>query len=232
MSTEISKQQREHLSQLESDELWLKIKCNTSEGPYLLPFAPNDKWNQASVFIVGLNPIISFRDEFKSFEHYWLALTRDASVFTEHYRRKYPRGQGSRTNKRIAQLIGYLNPLNVLVTNTFAYPATNPALIPKHIRKEAIEERILTRLFLTCRPKAVLFHGAEARDFGEKYFKVRLNSYCEPLRQAVTSCIPGTNSVLSLFTYHHFVGRVEIKEVMDVHLKQFAERIRHCVTIS
>lgn len=214
---------------LDSNELWLKQKCYTSEGPYLLPFAPNINWKSASVFIVGLNPTSSFRDEFDSFEHYWQALTRHPDTFKKIHQGKYLGRPESRTSKRIRHLTEWLEPTNVLVTNTFAYPATNPLLIPTYVRREPVSERLLSRLLRICQPKVVFFHGAEARKFGETFFGVKLNPYLEPRKQPVISCIPDTNSVTSLFAYHHLVGRVETKEVTDIKLKQFAEQILQCV---
>ncbi|HEY9285348.1 MAG TPA: hypothetical protein VIP46_17985 [Pyrinomonadaceae bacterium] len=210
---------------LDPNELWFKQKCYTSEGPYLLPFAPNINWKSASVFIVGLNPTGSFRDEFDSFEHYWQALTRHPDTYKKIHQEKYLRRPESRTSKRIRYLTEWLDPVNVLVTNTFAYPTTNPLFIPTHIRREPVGERLLSRLLRTCKPKVVFFHGAEARKFGEAFFGVKLNPYLEPSRQPVIRCIPDTDSVSSLFAYHHLVGRVETKDVTDMKLRQFAERI-------
>jgi len=219
-------------SVLDPDELWLKRKCHTPEGPYLLPFAPNVNWKRASVFIVGLNPTSSFRDEFESFEHYWAALTRDPHTYTKIHHRKYLQRPESRTSKRIRHLSESLGPINVLVTNTFAYPTTNPMLIPTYIKREPVGERLISRLIITCKPKVVFFHGAEARKFGEAFFRLKLNPYLEPARQPMICHIPDTDSITYLFAYHHLVGRVETKEVTDIKLKQFAEQIIRCVEAS
>lgn len=116
-----------------------------------------------------------------------------------------------------------------MVTNTFAYPTTNPLLIPAHIRREPVGERLLSSLLTICKPKVIFFHGAEARKFGETFFRVKLSPYLEPSRQPVISCVPDTASVTSLFAYHHLVGRVETKDVTDMKLKQFAEQILKCI---
>ena len=81
-----------------------------------------------------------------------------------------------------------------------------------------------------CKPKALLFHGREARLFANRYFKVELDAYSKPKEQRVTAVIPGTTILSSLFAYHHFVGRVESHSVMEEHLKEFAEQIHLRVT--
>ena len=211
---------------------WLRAQCQTSAGPYLLPFAPNPNWQTASVFVVGLNPIASFREEFGSFNRYWDALTQDPDSFEKIYGQKYLR-QGkerSRTNARLKELVTMLAPLNVLVTNVFAYPTTNPLRIPRAIKNRPLAEMILPRLLEHCRPQAVVFHGAQARSFGERYFGVKLDPRIEPHRQKVTGVAPYMKGARThLFAYHHFVGRVEPKVVVDIHLEQLAASIRRLV---
>jgi hypothetical protein len=141
---------------LNRSELWLKNRCYTEEGPYLLPFSPNPHWKEASVFIVGLNPIDSFREEFDSFEHYWQALTRYPEEFKKAYPKRYPQRNEdkSRTRKRISELVRRLAPLDVLVTNIFAYPAVSPRLIPKELKQESDEEKIISNLITICKPSS------------------------------------------------------------------------------
>ena len=209
-------------------ELWLKNRCYTAEGPYLLPFSPNPRWKEASVFIVGLNPIDSFREEFDSFEHYWQALTRYPEEFKKAYQTRHSQAneEKSRTRKRILELVRKLAPLDVLVTNIFAYPAVSPRLIPKQLRQESDEEKIISHLITSCKPSALLFHGREARLFANRYFKVELDAYSKPEEQCITAVIPGAARPSSLFAYHHFVGRVEPHSVMEEDLNGFAEQIR------
>lgn len=208
---------------------WLRTQCNTSAGPYLLPFAPNPNWHTASVFVVGLNPIASFREEFRSFDSYWKAVTRCPESFEKIYEQKYrrKRKERSRTNTRIVELVTMLSPLNVLVTNVFAYPTTNPLLIPQEMKERPLSDMILIRLLEYCKPQVVVFHGAQARKFGERYFGVILNPRIEPHRQQVTCVAPYMKTRRThLFAYHHFVGRVEPKWVVDIHLEQLAASIR------
>ncbi len=213
---------------LEQTEKWLKQKCNSNEGPYLRPFAPNTKWHEAKVFIVGLNPATPFRNEFSSFEHYWEALTRYPERYMEIYRDKYKKDEGerSRTSNRIAEMVALLSPHNVLVTNIYAYPAANPKMIPKSVTVEPLAERVLVRLLSICQPKVLLFHGREARLFANKYFKVELNPYIDPTKQRTSSTLPGVNSECWLFSYHHFVGRVNPKHVVSGHLRELSEQIQ------
>ena len=212
---------------LSRSELWLKNRCYTEEGPYLFPFFPNSHWKEANVFIIGLNPIDSFREEFDSFEHYWQALTQYPEEFEKAYRKKrlQRKEERSRTRKRILELIRRLAPLNVLVTNIFAYPAVSPNLIPRQLKQEADEEKIISHLITICKPRVLLFHGREARLFANRYFNVELNAYAKPRQQQITAIIPGATRPSSLFAYHHFVGRVEPHSVMEEDLKELAEQI-------
>ena len=141
---------------LSRNELWLKKKCYAEEGPYLFPFYPNPHWKEACVFIVGLNPIDPFREEFDSFEHYWQALTQHPEEFEKAYQKKQlqKKGEKSRTRKRTSELVRRLAPLNVLVTNVFAYPAISPHRIPKELRQEADKEKIISCLIIpNCKIK-------------------------------------------------------------------------------
>ncbi len=216
---------------LEQSEQWLKRKCYQPHGAYLRPFAPNPAWKEASVFIVGLNPSTPFREEFESYDHYWDSLTRNPEHYYRAYYHKYQRreDQKSRTAKTISGLVELLKPLNVLITNVCAYPTPNPKLIPKAIRQEAIDERILVSLITVCQPKVLLFHGREARVFADKYFKVKLDPYIEPAKQFTIAYLPNTDSPTRLFAYHHFIGRVEKHSVMNERLKQFAVQMQAAI---
>lgn len=217
---------------LEQDELWLKRKCYQPEGPYLRPFAPNPAWKKALVFIVGLNPSTPFRGEFESYEQYWDSLTRNPELFLKAYYGKHQcrEEEKSRTSRTISELVEYLSPLNVLVTNVYPYPTPDPKLIPKVIRKEPLDDRVLPHLIKVCKPRILLFHGREARSFAERYFKVKLNPYGAPARQSHTVTLQGSNYPTSLFAYHHFVGRVEKHAVMRERLKEFAEQIHSLIS--
>jgi hypothetical protein len=209
------------------DEEWLKRKCNVREGPYLRPFAPNVRWREARVFIVGLNPATPFRDEFQSFEDYWSALTKYPEHYFEIYRSKYKKNEEekSRTSNRIAEMVALLSPYNVLVTNTYPYPAANPKDIPEWVKREPLSERLLVKLLYICKPTVLLFHGREARLFAHKYFNVELNPYIEPKKQNTSAALPSVNTRCWLFSYHHFVGRVQPKDVVSKQLKELSERI-------
>lgn len=211
----------------DTDELWLRNKCNLAQGPYLRPFAPNINWKEAEVFIVGYNPATPFREEFKSFDHYWDSLTRFPEQYAEVYRSKHKKREEerSRTSGRIAEMVAHLYPRNVLVTNVYAYPAADPKELPRWVRQEPAAERALVRLFSICKPKVILFHGREARLFANKYFGVALDPYVEPARQHTAGTLPAAGTRCWLFSYHHFVGRVNTKEVVSRHLKELAEQI-------
>lgn len=210
------------------DEDWIKRKCHTAKGPYLQPFAPNPNWRNAEVFIVGLNPVTSFREEFDSFDYYWRALTTEPELYERTQEVKYLKQEParSRTSLRISELIGHLAPLNTLVTNIFSYPSTNPSLIPQRYKREPVHERIISRLLVACKPKVLLFHGAEARKFASMYFSVKLDPYLAPERQNTSGWIPGAATPSMLLAYHHLVGRVDTGEEVTRRLKQFARLIQ------
>lgn len=215
------------MSVLSEDELWLKNKCYTTEGPYLFPFYPNPNWKEARVFIVGLNPVIPFREEFDSYEHYWKALTQFPEEFERVRCNKQPpkKRNESRTQRRISELVSRLQPLNVLVTNIFAYPSGSPLGIPIGLRQESDNNKIISRLIKICKPAVLFFHGREARLFANRYFKVELDAFSKPKDQWTTAVIQGATAPSALFVYHHFVGRVEPHSVMEADLKEFAEQI-------
>lgn len=113
----------------------------------------------------------------------------------------------------------------MLVTNIFAYPAVSPLGIPTELRREADENKVISRLIKLCKPTALFFHGREARLFANRYFKVELDAFSMPQDQWTTAVIQGATVPSALFVYHHFVGRVELHSVMDADLKEFAEQI-------
>lgn len=180
------------------------------------------------MFIVGLNPSTPLRDEVESYEHYWSALTRQPELFYQAYFNKHQQReeQKSRTARMILEVTALLKPLNVLITNIYAYPTPNPEGIPKAIRQEAESESILIRLITSCKPQVLLFHGREARAFAEKFFNVKLDPYVEPTKQLMRASIPNTDAPVWLFAYHHFVGRVEKHTVMRKRLQQLAGQIQ------
>jgi hypothetical protein len=209
-------------------ESWIKSKCHTAEGPYLQPFAPNPNWKKAEIFIVGLNPVTSLREEFESFDQYWMALTKEPTLYEKTQQAKYLKQEvaRSRTSLRIAELVDYLSPVNTLVTNVYAYPTTKPLSIPPQYRQEPIPERIISRLLIICKPKVLLFHGAEACKFANIYFNVKLDPYLPPGKQNTPGWIRGAPTPSRLFAYHHLVGRVDTGREVTRRLKQFAQLIQ------
>ena len=71
------------------DIRWLRSLCNTNEGPFLRPFAPNAQWNSASVIVVGTNPATPLREKFADFDNYSTALTRYPARFEKIYSSKH-----------------------------------------------------------------------------------------------------------------------------------------------
>jgi hypothetical protein len=183
------------------------------------------------VFIIGLNPVSPIREEFASFDHYWRAVTESPAEFEAACLTKYKcaESERSRTSRRIEEFCKLLYPINVLVTNIIAYPATNPKLIPAQYKREPASERILSHLIQICKPQVLIFHGREARSFASALFKVDLDPYLPPRQQNYWVTISEAAGLSAVFAYHHLVGRVEVKSVIDEHLKEFADIIHQQV---
>lgn len=209
-------------------DLELRQSCFRLAGPHLQPFAPNREWKNARVFIVGLNPIAPLREEFQSFEDYWESLTSTPSKYIGQTRNNLSATSEckSRTTKRIIEMVSHLYPLNILVTNVIAYPSLKPELIPKEIRLEPYEKRVITKLIHICRPKVIFFHGREATKYANKIFDVDLNPYVHPMNQGTLAQIPNSHYKVWLYAYHHLVGRVDKGNVVSERIKQFSARIR------
>jgi hypothetical protein len=90
----------------------------TTSGPYLRPFTRNASWRTARVFIVGTNPATPLRDEFDSFEAYWLALSCNPSDFEKVYLSQRT-GKPSKTTMRIKRFESHLADVGVLRTNSW-----------------------------------------------------------------------------------------------------------------
>lgn len=208
-----------------SFEAELRTECHMLPGtPYLRPFAPNARWHNAEVFLVGTNPATPLRTEFSSFDEYWTALTRHPKHFYRVYAEKHPGKEASLTTTRFDHMRSRLGDLTCLVTNVCSYPAKRKRDVPKEQWK--IGERILLKLIDHCRPKAILFQGKPAVDFGKKYFDPDLNRYVSPVQQGsvVDGCL--------LLAYHHFTGMglrpgtvFNFEDAAEV----FAKKIRHHV---
>ena len=210
------------------DEQWLRAICNTSAGPFLRPFAPNTEWQDAPVFVVGTNPATPLRDEFRSFDDYWRALTQVPDEFRRVYGLKHKAGQ-SKTTKRVSALLNYLLPLNVLVTNIYAYPAPKPELIPNRKEQERIGEQIFSCLLNICKPQALFFHGSVAVNFAQRYFHANLDPYAPPATQLTAITLSGADTSTWIYAYVHMSGLgvrsgFRVSE-MDSHLQQFARQI-------
>jgi hypothetical protein len=91
-----------------------------------------------------------------------------------------------------------LGDLNCLVTNVCSYPAKRERDVPEEQWK--IGERILLKLINHCLPKAILFQGKPAVNFGKKHFDSDLDRYMPPAEQG--SVVDGR----LLLAYHHFTG--------------------------
>jgi hypothetical protein len=213
---------------LNSDETWLRETCITAEGPYLRPFQPNPQWRTARVFLVGTNPATPLREEFSSFDEYWQSLTVNPEAFYERYRTKHAKGE-SKTTGRARLFLEQLKPINYLVTNAFAYPARRASEIPGKRMQQQIGIAIFDRLVRLIQPAAALFHGAEALQLAQVYFRTSLDPYASLAGQDVVAPIPGTDSEVRLYSYPHFSGqgvRAGFRVgLMDQELSQLANKL-------
>lgn len=211
-------------------EDWLRGLCNTVNGPYLRPFAPNSNWQQARVFIVGTNPATPLRDEFASFDHYWTALTWDTAAFDAVYLPKRG-GKASLTSARAARFEAALGDLGVLRTNACALPSARWKDLPRATRQQSLDQgrTVLDALIRICAPRAIVCHGKQAIEAVSSLFSLSLDPY-EPLaKQHNVASLGGARHSTHVFAYPHFSG-VGVRKgfavsQMDNDLAELAKRI-------
>lgn len=177
-------------------EAWLRRRCHTETGPYLRPFAPNERWWAARVFVVGTNPATPLREEFASFDAYWQGLTTDIPAFMRIYRSMHGRGE-SRTTARVRKFVHALKPLDVLVCNAYAHPAPRKEQIPNRRAAAEVGREIFERLYEHCHPDAILLHGAEAVRLANEVFDVSPDVRV-PLEAQTTTVDGGRTRVYAL----------------------------------
>lgn len=198
----------------------LKSFCNQPRGPYLRPFAPNPRWQTASVFIIGTNPATPLRDRFEDFDQYWTGLTRTPAIFWQRYRGAH-RGGTSKTTENVKELQEQLSGTNCLITNVSWLPAKK---FDRHARVMLSASReMLKRLIDFCPAKVLFFHGRWAREFAREAYGVSLECCLPPQKQ--NNRVAG----MLLLAYHHFSGMGLPKGTRfrpDIDIPAFAERIR------
>lgn len=176
----------------------LKEWCNTTSGPYRRPFAPNPRWRDAEVMIIGENPATPLRAEYSSFDEYWESLTTNPKIFEKHYSAQH-RGGMSKSTKRMLDLIDLLRPLNCLVSNVCWFPALKSKDIPLIERRTSLG--YLHQLICFVQPKVIFCHGSKAEDFAREVLGVKTDRYTPPDRQ-----VDVVDRMLVL-VYHHFSGQ-------------------------
>ena len=180
----------------------IKHYCYTDSGPFRRPFTPNKDWANADVMIIGTNPATPMRDQFDSFDQYWISLTEDPELYWEKYRTVHS-GKTSKSTSNVNLLLKLLEPLNILVTNVVWYPSQKKKFIPKdewHIGVSA-----LTALYQYIQPKVIFCHGADAQDFAKS-----IDPSSDRYNSAQEQITKSTNSTLVL-CFHHFSGQGLIK---------------------
>lgn len=209
----------------------LKQACSSS-NPYLRPFKPNVKWEEARVFIMGTNPATPFGSaDFPDFEDYWDSLTRHPDQFETVYRAKYGAKKESKSSKRANHLLQALDPVNVLVTNAMIYPSRKPKEIKPNKRTQRETGLEAFRfLFQKSRPCAVLFHGSEALKLCKSAFSLVLDPHLPIAEQNVNAPVDWN---CQLFAFLHFSGQgvkkgYKVSE-MNAELSRLATRIKELV---
>ena len=207
-------------------EAWLKGVCNTAEGPYLRPFAPNSRWHKAELLIVGTNPATPLRQQFGSFDEYWSGLTRQPEVFYQHYRAMHDGGE-TKSTARTRRLVEQLQPINVLVTNAYAYPAEEEKLIPDKPRQLLIGREIVSRLSAMPTVRVAIFHGSRAIELASLVADRPVDAYAPLLEQDTRA--RGANP-FRIYVYPHFSGRGVRKGFpvgqMDTELGRLGRRLK------
>jgi hypothetical protein len=197
----------------------LKSFCNQQTGPYLRPFAPNPRWQTASVFIIGTNPATPLRGEFENFDRYWAGLTQTPDIFWQAYCRATP-GDTSKTTRNVKEL-ETLSRVNCLITNVSWFPAKR---FDRKVRDTLAASSGRLKTLIDCCPATVLFfHGRWARRFAYKAYGVSLDCCAPPQKQ--NNRVDGK----LLLAYHHFSGMGLPKGARfdpEIDIPAFAERIR------
>jgi hypothetical protein len=211
---------------MDDTEVWLRGVCNTAAGPYLRPFAPNSRWREPELLVVGTNPATSLRYQFASFEEYWRGLTREPHVFYRQYCAVH-RGGETKSTARTRRFLEQLQPLNVLVTNAYAYPAEQEKLIPDKPRQLLVGREIFSRLSAPPTVRVAIFHGARAFELANLVADRSVDAYVPLLEQ--TAQARGANP-FRIYLYPHFSGRGVRKGFpvgqMDADLGRLARRLK------
>lgn len=212
-------------------EAWLRKACQTADGPYLRPFAPNPYWKSARVFVVGTNPATPLRKEFASFEKYWEALTLDKAAFEAVYLSKRE-GKASKTSIRAARFEQALDPLPVLRTNACALPSIRWGDLPTSTQHRYLAQGkdVLHALVEICRPSAIVCHGKAATDVISSLFSVPLDPYAPLTEQNHVGRLSGLSLETKLFAYPHFSG-IGVRKGFSVSAmdEELASLARHLV---
>jgi hypothetical protein len=203
-----------------------ELAC-TSDGPYLRPFAPNLRWSESNIFVVGTNPATPLRNQFRDFNEYWQSLTQKPELFDSVYATQHTSGS-SKSTKRTRRLLSLLEPHPVLVTNAIIFPSKKVSLIPEKNLQRIIGHNCFELLLNVCSPKVILFYGSEAVGLAASIFGITLDRY-EPMVQQKTISKSGTH----LFAFPHFSGQgvqpgYRVSE-MDMELELFAKRARQII---
>lgn len=188
-------------------EALLRSLANTTSGPYLRPFTPDVRWREARVFIVGTNPATPLRDEFRSFDEYWHAITSDPAAFQAVYMAQRG-GKHSATTRRINRFTAPLAGIGVLRTNACALPSRRWNELPGAVRREqlAIGRQVLHALIEICRPMAILCHGKEGVRAVSTLFGTPLDPYVPLEKQDVRAAVTSDAAPVQLFAYPHLSG--------------------------
>ena len=197
--------------EMDDIETWIKKECRTPAGfPYLRPFTPNPKWRSAKVFVIGTNPATPLRNQFKSFEAYWRALTQNPEEFNKVYSREHGGGE-STTTERLRILTDGLNGINVLVTNAVWLPSSESITI-KCTQYYQGHKR-LKQLIDGVKPKVIFAYGKPALGTLEKCKKIEgiqhnypyASDYLTPPNEQRESQRESQSKPLVL-TYPHLTG--------------------------
>lgn len=188
-------------------EAWLRSVANTLAGPFLRPFTPDTNWRRARVFVVGTNPATPLRDEFGSFDAYWHALTQDPAAFHAAYQARRG-GPSTRTAGRVERFAAPLAGIGVLRANAACLPAPRWRKLPAAVRREqlAIGREVLRALIETCRPAAILCHGAVGVTAVSGLFGTILDPRVPLDRQDARAALTSGAMPVRLFAYPHLSG--------------------------
>lgn len=169
--------------ELEDFRIGLQNKLENQVNPR--PFVCEGSPLECEVFIVGINPATTLKNDFWAFwsddggfnKTKWLEYYISERQLNANPEKRRP-NRLSNTRQRIEWITESANPVKILETNLFA-KATKKA---KELTKADKENSVFYFLLETIKPKLIFIHGKKPKEYFEKHYGLETNNdgigYC------------------------------------------------------